>query len=107
MLRSLLLSALIGASVPRTVPIGPTPDTQQVAVFSGGCFWGVQAVFQHVKGVSNAVSGYTGGEAASAVYESVGSGSTGHAEAVQVSFDPRQVSYAQLLQIYFSVAHDP
>ena len=79
----------------------------ETAVLAGGCFWGVQAVFQHVKGVTNAVSGYAGGEASTAVYESVGSGSTGHAEAVQVTYDPRQVSYAQLLQIYFSVAHDP
>ncbi len=76
-------------------------------VFAGGCFWGIQAVFQHTKGVLNAVSGYAGGKSSTADYETVSSGSTGHAEAVQVSFDPKQVSYAQLLQIYFSVAHDP
>jgi len=81
--------------------------SQEVAVFAGGCFWGVQGVFQHTKGVTQAVSGYAGGAKATAVYELVGSGMTGHAEAVQVTFDPRQVSYAQLLQIYFSVAHDP
>ena len=77
------------------------------AVFAGGCFWGVQGVFQHVKGVSNAVSGYTGGAAGTARYEEVGSGTTGHAESVQVTFDPHKVTYGQLLQIYFSVAHDP
>ena len=81
--------------------------TQETAVFAGGCFWGVQGVFQHTKGVLQAVSGYAGGAKATAVYELVGSGMTGHAEAVQITFDPRQVSYAQLLQIYFSVVHDP
>ena len=77
------------------------------AVFAGGCFWGVQAVFQHVKGVTNAVSGYAGGGAATAKYDEVGSGRTGHAEAVRISFNPAEVSYGRLLQIYFSVAHDP
>ena len=81
--------------------------SQAVAVFAGGCFWGVQGVFQHTKGVVQAVSGYAGGAKATAVYELIGSGLTGHAEAVQITFDPRQVSYAQLLQIYFSVVHDP
>jgi peptide-methionine (S)-S-oxide reductase len=81
--------------------------TTETAVFAGGCFWGVQGVFQHTKGVIQAVSGYAGGAKATAVYEVVGSGVTGHAESVQVTFDPKQVSYAQLLQIYFSVAHDP
>ncbi|MFZ6872152.1 peptide-methionine (S)-S-oxide reductase MsrA [Undibacterium sp. Di27W] len=79
----------------------------ETAIFAGGCFWGVQGVFQHVKGVSNAVSGYAGGKAATAHYEQVGSGATGHAEAVQVSYDPSQISYGKLLQIFFSVAHDP
>ena len=83
------------------------PGAQEVAVFAGGCFWGVQGVFQHTKGVIQAVSGYAGGAKQTAVYELVGSGLTGHAEAVQITFDPKQVSYAQLLQIYFSVAHDP
>ena len=82
----------------------PTSDT---AVFAGGCFWGVQGVFQHVKGVSSAVSGYAGGDAKSAKYNIVGSGATGHAEAVRITYDPRQVSYGRLLQIYFSVAHNP
>ena len=78
-----------------------------VAVVAGGCFWGVQAVYQHTKGVTNAVSGYAGGEQRTAQYEMVGTGRTGHAEAVQITFDPRVVSYGQLLQIFFSVAHDP
>jgi peptide-methionine (S)-S-oxide reductase len=81
--------------------------TTETAVFAGGCFWGVQGVFQHTKGVLNAVSGYAGGEAGTAHYEMVGSGRTGHAESVQVTYDPRQVSYGTLLQVYFSVAHDP
>jgi peptide-methionine (S)-S-oxide reductase len=86
----------------------PTPtSSQESIVFAGGCFWGIQAVFQHTKGVLNAVSGYAGGNATQADYETVSSGNTGHAEAVQVTFDPKQVSYGQLLQIYFSVAHDP
>ena len=76
-------------------------------MLAGGCFWGVQAVFQHTRGVLNAVSGYSGGSAATARYEMIGTGLTGHAEAVQVTFDPAQVSYAQLLQIFFSVVHDP
>lgn len=80
---------------------------QETAVFAGGCFWGVQGVFQHTKGVLNAVSGYTGGSQATASYQLIGSGLTGHAESVQVTYDPKQVSYAQLLQIFFSVIHDP
>jgi peptide-methionine (S)-S-oxide reductase len=79
----------------------------ETAVFAGGCFWGVQAVFQHTRGVLNAVSGYAGGEQGTAHYELVGSGRTGHAESVQVTYDPKQVSFGSLLQIFFSVAHDP
>lgn len=79
----------------------------ETAVLAGGCFWGVQGVFQHVKGVTNAVSGYAGGEEKTAQYESVGSGKTGHAEAVSITYDPRQISYGRILQIYFSVAHNP
>jgi peptide-methionine (S)-S-oxide reductase len=79
----------------------------QTVVLAGGCFWGVQAVFQHVKGVTQAVSGYAGGSKETAIYEIVSSGRTGHAESVQVTFDPRQISYGRILQIYFSVAHDP
>ena len=86
----------------------PAADAaQEKAVIAGGCFWGVQAVFQHVKGVSNAVSGYAGGPEKTANYNAVSSGRTGHAEAVEITYDPKQVSYGQLLQIYFSVAHDP
>lgn len=81
--------------------------TTEKAVFAGGCFWGVQGVFQHVKGVKNAVSGYSGGAKETAVYEAIGRGDTGHAEAVEVTYDPGQVTYGQLLQIYFSVAHNP
>ena len=81
--------------------------TSEVAILAGGCFWGVQGVFQHVKGVANAVSGYAGGEEKTAVYETVSGGRTGHAESVRVTFDPRQISYGRILQIYFSVAHDP
>lgn len=84
-----------------------TQAHSETAVFAGGCFWGVQGVFQHVKGVKNAVSGYAGGAADTAQYERVSAGNTGHAEAVEVTFDPAQVSYGTLLQIYFSVAHNP
>ena len=80
---------------------------EQTAVFAGGCFWGVDAVFKHVKGVSEAVSGYSGGSADTAHYELVSNGDTGHAESVRVRFDPARVSYQQLLQVFFSVAHDP
>ena len=84
-----------------------TQADSERAVFAGGCFWGVQGVFQHVIGVKKAVSGYAGGAANTAQYERVSSGDTGHAESVEVTFDPRQVSYGTLLQIYFSVAHNP
>lgn len=80
---------------------------EQTAVFAGGCFWGVDAVFRHVKGVSDVVSGYAGGNAATAHYEQVSDGNTGHAESVRIRFNPVQVSYQQLLQVFFSVAHDP
>ena len=76
-------------------------------MLAGGCFWGVQGVFQHVDGVTNAVSGYAGGDKDTAHYETVGTGVTGHAESVRVTFDPRRISYGRILQIYFSVAHDP
>jgi len=77
------------------------------AVFAGGCFWGIEAVFEHIKGVRSAVSGYTGGTTASPSYEDVSTGTTGHAESVRVIYDPAAVSYGQLLQVFFSVAHDP
>jgi peptide-methionine (S)-S-oxide reductase len=91
---------------PPTVDETTQADSER-AVFAGGCFWGIQGVFQHVKGVKKAVSGYAGGAANTAQYERVSSGDTGHAESVEVTFDPRQVSYGTLLQIYFSVAHNP
>ncbi|WP_054498873.1 peptide-methionine (S)-S-oxide reductase MsrA, partial [Achromobacter xylosoxidans] len=85
----------------------PAGAAQEKAVIAGGCFWGVQAVFQHVKGVTSAVSGYAGGQASTADYDTVSGGRSGHAESVEITYDPSQVSYGQLLQIYFSVAHDP
>jgi peptide-methionine (S)-S-oxide reductase len=90
----------------------PTADVAaaeglQTAVVSGGCFWGVQGVFQHTKGVASAVSGYAGGSQMTATYEQVSTGTTGHAESVQIKFDPKQISYGKILQIFFSVAHDP
>jgi peptide-methionine (S)-S-oxide reductase len=80
---------------------------EQTAVIAGGCFWGIQAVFQHVKGVKSATSGYSGGEARTAQYEIVSSGETGHAESVKITYDPAQVTYGELLRVFFSVAHDP
>jgi peptide-methionine (S)-S-oxide reductase len=85
----------------------PTAKGEETAVLSGGCFWGIQAVFKHVKGVIDVKSGYSGGSAATAHYEMVSDGNTGHAESVRISFDPSQVSYGQLLKVFFSVAHDP
>ncbi len=85
----------------------PASDSQQVAVVAGGCFWGVQAVFEHTKGVTQALSGYAGGTKQLPSYEQVSSGTTGHAESVQIKFNPREISYGQILKIFFSVAHDP
>ena len=82
-------------------------QSSAVAVLAGGCFWGVQGVFQHVDGVTSAVSGYAGGDKATATYRQIGSGATGHAEAVRITYDPRKISYGRILQVYFSVAHDP
>jgi len=87
-------------------PRAKTPSTQ-TAVFAGGCFWGVEAVFRHMKGVQSAVSGYAGGRTRNPTYEDVGTGMTGHAEAVEVKFDPSQVTYGELLRVFMSVAHDP
>ncbi len=81
--------------------------TQQTAVFAGGCFWGVNAVFKHVKGVDRVVAGYAGGGASTAQYETVSTGTTGHAESVEVAYDPSQVSYGDLLKVFFYAAHDP
>ncbi|HZZ34720.1 MAG TPA: peptide-methionine (S)-S-oxide reductase MsrA [Caulobacteraceae bacterium] len=104
-------SAAQGLEAPRLLPApatdAPAKAGLQTAVLSGGCFWGVQGVFQHVKGVTKAVSGYAGGRASTASYELVGTGTTGHAESVQITFDPKQISYGQILRIFFSVATDP
>src|SRR5215213_1339477 len=96
----LILAAVFSA------PAAAAPKTE-TAVLAGGCFWGMEAVFEHVKGVTNVVSGYAGGLGRDANYRAVSSERTGHAEAVRITFDPARVSYAQLLQIYFAVAHDP
>jgi peptide-methionine (S)-S-oxide reductase len=103
---------LFGAEAPVVIapPAVDNPKSagpMQTAVLAGGCFWGVQGVFQHVRGVKNVISGYAGGEKATAQYETVSSGTTGHAESVQITFDPAVISYGQLLQIAFSVVHDP
>lgn len=89
------------------VPRPATPSGDRTAVFAGGCFWGMQAVFEHVRGVRHVWAGYAGGSAATANYADVSSGGTGHAESVEIRFDPSVVSYGQLLQVYFAVAHDP
>ncbi len=99
------------AATPLPNPFVDTPAATakgtETAVLAGGCFWGVQAVFQHVKGVTRVISGYSGGAKESAEYEKVSSGSTGHAESVQITYDPSRITYGQLLKVYFSVAHDP
>jgi peptide-methionine (S)-S-oxide reductase len=112
-LAALCVSGCGGNSAAATLP-DPVIDTAKAAdkrtasaVFAGGCFWGVEAVFKHVKGVTSAVSGYAGGSAKTAHYEIIGTGLTGHAESVQVTYDPSQISYGQLLRVFFSVAHDP
>lgn len=87
-------------------PLAPAPG-QQMAVFAGGCFWGIQAVFEHVKGVTSATSGYSGGDVPNPGYELVSTGTTGHAESVKVVYDPSRITYGQLLKVFFSVAHDP
>jgi peptide-methionine (S)-S-oxide reductase len=97
----------VAVPVPQVDESSANRPATESAVFSGGCFWGVQKVFQHVKGVQRAVSGYAGGNAQTAQYEMVSTGSTGHAESVQVTFDPALVSYGTLLRVFFSVAHDP
>ena len=111
------LAALVGAHAHAAEPAVKIPapafdqplsaGNQQTAVIAGGCFWGVQGVFQHLKGVKNVLSGYAGGQRATADYESVSDGDSGHAESVQIVYDPAQVTYGQILQVFFSVAHDP
>jgi peptide-methionine (S)-S-oxide reductase len=119
MYRSIILLVIMAAGVPAMRAAdnpfpAPTNDStlskargQQTAVFAGGCFWGVQAVFQHVKGVVSTTSGYSGGAANTAQYEIVSTGQTGHAESVKITYDPSQITYGELLRIFFSVAHDP
>lgn len=111
MLAGQALIPAVAAEPTRLVPVAQTDvrtaTPRAVAVLAGGCFWGMEAVFSHVKGVQSVVSGYAGGSAADANYDRVSSESTRHAEAVRVTYDPRQVSYATLLRVYFSVAHDP
>jgi peptide-methionine (S)-S-oxide reductase len=108
---TLACQARSGAAAPVPAPAMDAPraaaPAKQTAVISGGCFWGIQAVFQHVKGVISATSGYSGGSAKNAEYETVSTGQTGHAESVQIVFDPSQITYGGLLRIFFSVAHDP
>jgi len=97
----------IAIPAPALDPSAPSEQAEQTVVLAGGCFWGVQGVFQHVEGVTRAVSGYAGGHAANATYNAVVTGRTGHAEAVKVTFDPHKISVGEILRIYFSVAHDP
>jgi len=116
-IRLLVLLPLVGAvacntahgQVPEFAEKSESPAVpgEQTAVLAGGCFWGVDAVFKHVRGVSNVVSGYAGGSATTAQYEVVSTGTTGHAEAVRITYNPAQISYSQLLRVFFSVAHDP
>ena len=97
----------LNAEIPAALSDPTNQTTTEVAVLAAGCFWGIQGVFEHVKGVTKVVAGYSGGDAKTANYDQVSEGETGHAEAVQITFDPRQVSFGQLLRIYFSVAHNP
>jgi peptide-methionine (S)-S-oxide reductase len=112
---SLLITTACSARASTSAPV-PAPEVdaklastpaKQTAVVAGGCFWGIQAVFQHVKGVLTATSGYSGGNAKTAEYETVSTGQTGHAESVQIVYDPSQITFGELLRIFFSVAHDP
>jgi len=101
------LRAEEGLAIPAPAVDEAQHSGTETAVLAGGCFWGVQGVFQHVDGVKNAVSGYAGGDASTARYRVVGSGTTGHAESVEITYDPSEITYGKLLQVYFSVAHDP
>ncbi len=104
---ALVMAAAASAASAGPNDTGSSKPSLQTAVFAGGCFWGVEAVFEHVRGVANVRSGYAGGSAVTANYDTVGGGQTGHAEAVEVVFNPAVVSYGQLLRVFFSVAHDP
>jgi len=97
----------LNKEIPAALSDPANPAATEVAVLAGGCFWGQQGLFEHVKGVTKVVAGYSGGDRRTAQYDKVSDGDTGHAESVQITFDPRQVSFGQLLRIYFSVAHDP
>lgn len=101
--------ARMNASFPEPALDSPAPTThdKQTAVLAGGCFWGVEAVFDRLKGVTNVVSGFAGGEKSTAHYETVSTGATGHAESVKITFDPSQITFGQILKVYFAVAHDP
>ncbi len=107
LLSSHVLAVDLNKEIPAALSDPANPATTEVAVLAGGCFWGQQGVFEHVKGVTKVVAGYSGGEKKTAHYDLVSDGDTGHAESVQITFDPRQVTFGQLLRIYFSVAHDP
>jgi peptide-methionine (S)-S-oxide reductase len=102
-----LAEGAVKIDLPTMTSTAPASDGLETAVLAGGCFWGIQAVYQHVKGVTNAVSGYAGGSQQEADYETVSTGRTGHAESVRVTFDPKVVSYGRILQVFFSVAHNP
>jgi len=106
---ALLLSVVLSAEFPDAVvdTKGPAGAKKQAAVLAGGCFWCVEAVFQQIQGVEKVVSGYSGGDAASAHYEIVSTGKTGHAESVQITYDPQKISYGQLLKVFFHIAHNP
>jgi peptide-methionine (S)-S-oxide reductase len=97
----------LNKQIPAAASDPANPASSEVAVLAGGCFWGQQGVFEHVKGVTKVVAGYSGGSSRTARYDTVSEGTSGHAEAVQITFDPRQVTFGQLLRVYFSVAHDP
>lgn len=107
MMRGLAAAGLIAAASAMPSQAVASPPKTETVVFAGGCFWGVQAVFQHVKGVISATSGYAGGTVARPDYEEVSTGRTGHAESVRVVFDPSKVSFADLMRVFFSVVHDP
>ncbi len=103
----ILTLPLVFAGAALAAPAQPAATETETAVLAGGCFWGVEGVFEHMRGVRNVVSGYAGGDSNTASYRKVGTGRTGHAESVQITFDPKEVSYGDLLRVFFSVAHDP
>jgi len=106
-MKRLMIPLLLMTVAPAPAPAAAQPPKTETAVLAGGCFWGMEWVFEHVKGVTGVVSGYAGGSATDATYDKVSSETTGHAEAVKISYDPSRISYGKLLEIYFTVAHDP